>query len=103
MSWTARLQKSLAPVLGVIALRRPKHLPLKRERLIASGVSLVGFWPQATEEAGQKAPQAVGHAAGHLGRLTLRLPRDDTDVSCTSLLFSRFGSQSPACLQRRIA
>ncbi|CAE7264715.1 unnamed protein product [Symbiodinium microadriaticum] len=56
---------------------------------------------EATEDAGQEAPQAVGHAAGHLGRLTLRLPRDDTDVSWTSPLFSESGSQCPAGLQSR--
>ena len=55
--------------------------------------------PQATEEVAQ----AVGHAAGHLGRLTLRLPRDDTDVSWTSCLFPRSGSQCPAGLQPRNA
>ena len=63
------------------------------------GVSLIrkSFWPQATEDAGQEAPQA----AGHLGRLKMRLPRDDTDVSWTSPLFSRSGSQCPAGLQSR--
>ena len=94
MSWTARLQKSST-------FRRRKHLP--SECLFVSGVSLLSksFWPQATEDAGQEAPQAVGHAAGHLGRLTLRLPRDDTDVSWTSPLFSESGSQCPAGLQSR--
>ena len=93
MSRTARLQK-------FSTFRRPIHLPTY---CLFVGVSLVSFWPQATEEAGQEAPQALGHAAGHLRRLTLRLPRDDTDVSWTSPLFSRSGSQCPAGLQRRNA
>ena len=93
MSRTARLQKSSTS-------RRPIHLPTY---CLFVGVSLVSFWPQATEEAGQEAPQALGHAAGHLRRLTLRLPRDDTDVSWTSCLFPRSGSQCPAGLQPRNA